>query len=31
MEADNFYTNHTREECKTEWGKRYDRLKQEGK
>jgi hypothetical protein len=27
MQADNFYANHTREECKAEWHKRYDALK----
>ena len=27
MVADNFYATHTREECKVEWGKRYDQLK----
>lgn len=31
MEVDNFYASHTREECKAEWRKRYDSLKQEGK
>ena len=24
MVADNFYASHTREECKTEWHRRYD-------
>jgi len=24
MVDDGFYDNHTREECKVEWGKRYD-------
>lgn len=27
MEADNFYATHTREECKVEWGRRYEALK----
>ena len=27
MQADDFYANHTREECKAEWGRRYDELK----
>lgn len=27
MESDNFYATHTREECKAEWGRRYDELK----
>lgn len=31
MERDNFYISHTREECKQEWGKRYDALKASGK
>jgi hypothetical protein len=31
MEADDFYSTHTREECKDEWRKRYDKLKEEGK
>jgi len=26
MERDNFYTTHTREECKIEWGQRYSNL-----
>lgn len=28
MEADCFYAAHTREECKAEWGRRYDLLRQ---
>ena len=28
MEADNFYADHSREECKNEWGKRYANLKE---
>lgn len=24
LERDNFYANHTREECKAEWGRRYE-------
>lgn len=31
MEADDFYAGHTREECKAEWGRRYDALKASGK
>ena len=27
LEADNFYATHTRQECKTEWHKRYESLK----
>jgi hypothetical protein len=27
MEADDFYTGHTREECAAEWKRRYDDLK----
>jgi hypothetical protein len=27
MEADDFYATHNREECKAEWGRRYDELK----
>jgi hypothetical protein len=27
MQADEFYANHTREECKAEWRRRYDALK----
>jgi hypothetical protein len=27
MERDNFYATHTREECKAEWARRYDKLK----
>lgn len=27
MEADDFYSNHTREECKEEWARRYEALK----
>lgn len=30
MMEDDFYEHHTREECKAEWARRYDRLKQEG-
>lgn len=30
MQDDGFYDNHTREECKVEWGRRYDRLKDRG-
>jgi len=26
MEADGFYSAHSREECKEEWGRRYDCL-----
>jgi len=26
MEADGFYTTHTRAECKTEWRRRYEAL-----
>jgi hypothetical protein len=26
MEDDGFYDSHTREECRVEWGKRYDIL-----
>lgn len=26
MVADNFYATHSREECKAEWGRRYDAL-----
>jgi len=29
MEADHFYSNHTREECRIEWRRRYDQLKQQ--
>ena len=25
MERDNFYATHTREECKAEWGRRYEK------
>lgn len=28
MQADDFYANHTREECKAEWRRRYDLLKE---
>lgn len=28
MEADRLYETHTREECKAEWGRRYDELKE---
>jgi hypothetical protein len=31
MEADDFYTGRTREECRIEWAARYGRLKAEGK
>jgi len=27
MVDDNYYANHTREECKAEWAKRYDAAK----
>lgn len=27
MEAEGYYANHTREECKVEWRKRYDAAK----
>lgn len=27
MESDGFYSNHTREECRLEWRRRYDLLK----
>lgn len=27
MEADGYYERHSREECKAEWGRRYDALK----
>jgi hypothetical protein len=30
MEADDYYANHTREECRVEWAKRYDFLKING-
>lgn len=26
MQDDRFYDNHTREECKAEWGRRYEQL-----
>jgi hypothetical protein len=29
MEADHFYSGHTREECRIEWRRRYDQLKQQ--
>ncbi len=29
MEKDGFYDNHSREECATEWRRRYDKLKEE--
>lgn len=29
MVADNYYANHTREECKQEWRRRYELLKEE--
>ena len=28
MQADDFYANHSREECKEEWRRRYDERKQ---
>lgn len=31
MEKDDFYTNHTREECKAEFGRRYDIIKAEAR
>lgn len=30
MVADDYYANHTREECKAEWRIRYDTLKENG-
>jgi hypothetical protein len=30
MESDGFYDRHTREECATEWRRRYDALKAQG-
>jgi len=27
MEVDGWYSNHSREECKVEWARRYDALK----
>jgi len=30
MMDDGFYANHSREECATEWRKRYDALKAQG-
>jgi hypothetical protein len=30
MMDDNFYANHTREECKVEWRRRYDEFKKKG-
>lgn len=30
LEADGFYKTHTREECKEEWRKRYEDLKERG-
>jgi len=27
LEADNYYATHTREECRTEWARRYEELK----
>ena len=27
MEEDNYYSNHTREECRLEWARRYNALK----
>lgn len=31
MEEDAYYNNHTREECKQEWRRRYDVLKHQDK
>lgn len=31
MEADNFYTDHTRPECAAEWRRRYDAEKASGR
>jgi len=31
MTQDDYYSSHSREECKKEWRKRYDKLKSEGK
>jgi hypothetical protein len=30
LERDNYYSTHTREECKAEWARRYDTLKASG-
>ncbi len=30
MEADDYYRDHTREECRIEWRRRYDLLKEGG-
>lgn len=30
MEADDFYANHTREECRLEWRRRYEERKSLG-
>lgn len=30
MEKDNYYESHSREECRVEWGLRYDALKSQG-
>ena len=30
MEFDNYYSNHTREECKVEWARRYEVLIENG-
>lgn len=30
MERDGYYADHTREECKAEWRRRYEHLKAEG-
>lgn len=27
MQADGYYSNHTREQCKVEWARRYEELK----
>jgi hypothetical protein len=27
LQADDFYANHTREECRVEWARRYDEFK----
>jgi len=31
MMRDKYYSNHTRAECKKEWAKRYDSIKNEAK
>ena len=31
MEADKYYDNHSRQQCATEWARRYDVLKGESK